>query len=86
MRCKRCQPIWITQGLNLQNRSGMSHKTLLTLFTLLAEPDCDFASERTKEALRAWWEQGLVFGTPKGVVQRSVYDASRERIWHLAFL
>ncbi|MBC8081959.1 MAG: hypothetical protein H7Z21_02000 [Hymenobacter sp.] len=50
---------------------------------MLAELERAFVSERTKEGLRAWREQGIVLSKPEAAVQRSMYDADRERILHL---
>ncbi len=82
---KSCRLILIKQNLDLdpQNHRDMTHKILLTIFAMLAELERDFVSERTKEGLRARRAQGVVLGKPKGVVQKSMYDADRERILHL---
>lgn len=50
---------------------------------MLAELERDFISERTKEGLRARKAKGIKLGKPKGVIQASVYDKDKEKIFHL---
>jgi putative DNA-invertase from lambdoid prophage Rac len=60
----------------------MSSKIIVTVFSLLAELERDFISLRTKEALSAK-SQGITLGKPKGTIQKSKFDADRERIEEL---
>ena len=82
---KQCQLILIKQSLeiNPRNHRDMTSKILLTVFSMMAELERDFVSERTKEGLRARKEQGIVLGKPKGVVQASIYDSDHDKIKHL---
>jgi DNA invertase Pin-like site-specific DNA recombinase len=82
---KGCRLILIKQGLDLDpgNQHELTNKVLLTVFSMMAELERDFISERTKEGLRARRERGIVLGKPKGVIQRSIYDKDRAKIVHL---
>jgi len=82
---KQCRLILVKQGLDIdpKNQHEMTNKVLLTVFSMMAELERDFVSERTKEGLRARKEQGIVLGKPKGVIQKSIYDKDREKIVHL---
>jgi DNA invertase Pin-like site-specific DNA recombinase len=53
------------------------------LFSLFAELERDLVSLRTKEALAAKKSQGILLGKPKGTIQKSKFDADRERIEEL---
>lgn len=53
------------------------------VFSMLAELERDFISERTKEGLKARKAKGIILGKPKGVLQASKYDQDRERIFDL---
>lgn len=85
---KKCRVVLIKQGLNLDpaNRHDMANKVLLTVFSMVAELERDFISERTKEGLRAQKEKGIKLGKPMGTVQKSVYDKDRKRIFELEML
>jgi DNA invertase Pin-like site-specific DNA recombinase len=48
------------------------------LFSLFAELERDLISQRTKEALAVKKGQGVTLGKPKGVVQKSQFDAQPE--------
>jgi putative DNA-invertase from lambdoid prophage Rac len=61
----------------------MSSKIIVTVFSLLAELERDLISMRTKEALSAKKSQGVTLGKPKGTIQKSKFDADRERIEEL---
>ncbi|KTD59732.1 hypothetical protein Lsai_0376 [Legionella sainthelensi] len=50
---------------------------------MLAELERDFISERTKKGVRARAAKGIKLGKPKGVIQDSMYDQDREKIFHL---
>jgi len=76
---KQCRQILVKPGPHLdpRNHGDMTPKILLTISVMLAELERNFVSERPKQGLRARREQGTVLGKPKGVVQRSMYDADR---------
>lgn len=61
----------------------MTNKILITVFSMLAELERDFISERTKEGLRASVAKGVKLGKPKGTIQGSMYDKDREKIFNL---
>ena len=61
----------------------MTNKILLTIFSMVAELERDFISERTKEGLRARKEMGIKLGKPKGVIQKSIYDQDKEKVFQL---
>ena len=62
IKVKQCQLILVKQGLDLNpsNKNDMTNKILLTIFSMMAELERDFISERTKEGLRARKEQGII--------------------------
>jgi len=82
---KKCRLICVKQGLDVDpgNQHEMTTKVLLTVFSMMAELERDFISERTREGLRARKERGIVLGKPKGVIQKSIYDVDRAKIEHL---
>jgi DNA invertase Pin-like site-specific DNA recombinase len=61
----------------------MSSKVIITVFSLLAELERDLISMRTREALAAKKSQGISLGKPKGTIQKSKFDADRDRIEEL---
>lgn len=82
---KQCRLILVKQGLDLDptNQNDMTNKILLTIFSMMAELERDFISERTKEGLQARREQGITLGKPKGVIQKSMYDSHKIQIAEL---
>jgi len=65
------------------NTNDMTNKILITIFSMLAELERDFISERTKEGLNALKNRGIKLGKPVGTIQNSMYDKDKERIFHL---
>jgi DNA invertase Pin-like site-specific DNA recombinase len=57
--------------------------TMITMLSLFAQMERSMISRRTKEALAAKKAQGIVLGKPKGTIQRTQFDAERERIVEL---
>lgn len=82
---KQSRLILIKQNLDLNPnvKSNLSNKVLITTFSMLAELERDFISERTKEGLRACVAKGIKLGKPKGIIQSSMYDKDKEKILHL---
>lgn len=82
---KQARLILIKQNLDLNPtaKSNVANKVLITIFSMLAELERDFISERTKEGLRARVAKGIKLGKPKGVIQASMYDKDKEKILHL---
>lgn len=82
---KQSRLILIKQNLDLnpKDRNNITNKVLITVFSMLAELERDFISERTKEGLRARVAKGIKLGKPKGILQKSMYDQDREKIFHL---
>tara|TARA_B100000586_G_C20111441_1_gene430154 strand:- start:2466 stop:3098 length:633 start_codon:yes stop_codon:yes gene_type:complete len=82
---KRCRIIIVKQNIDInpKNRSDMTNKVLITIFSMVAELERDFVSERTKEGLLARKAKGIKLGKPKGVIQQSKYDTDKDRIFHL---
>lgn len=82
---KQARLILIKQNLDLNPaaKSNVANKVLITIFSMLAELERDFISERTKEGLRARVAKGIRLGKPKGVIQASMYDKDKEKILHL---
>jgi DNA invertase Pin-like site-specific DNA recombinase len=84
-REKQARLILIKQNLDLNpnDTNNITNKVLITVFSMLAELERDFISERTKEGLRAIVAKGIRLGKPKGTLQDSMYDKDREKIFHL---
>lgn len=73
--------IVLKQNLDLtQAKNDMTSKILVTVFSMLAELERDLISSRTREALAAKKAAGVKLGKPKGTVQKSKFDADREKI------
>jgi DNA invertase Pin-like site-specific DNA recombinase len=72
--------------LDKNNINDMQNKVMLTMFSLMSELERDFISARTKEALKARKDSGMVLGKPKGVIQSSMYDTDAGRIGELVNL
>ena len=53
------------------------------MFSLFADLERDLISMRTKEALRLKKSQGMKLGKPKGTIQKSKFDADKEKIKEL---
>ena len=69
--------------MNPEAKTNPTNKILITVFSMLAELERDFISERTKEGLRARVAKGIKLGKPKGTIQSSMYDKDKEKIFHL---
>ena len=82
---KRCRLILVKQDLDIdpKNQHEMTNKILLTVFSLMAELERDFVSERAKEGLRACREHGVILGKHRGVIQKSIHDKDRGKVVHL---
>jgi len=82
---KQSRLILVKQNMDLnpKDQNNIAQKVLITVFSMLAELERDFISERTKEGLKARAAQGIKLGKPKGVIQASMYDPDKERILHL---
>lgn len=82
---KQARFVCIKQQLDLDsnNNNDITNKVLITMFSMLAEIERDFVSERTKEALKGLKTKGIKLGKPKGIIQASMYDKDKDRIMHL---
>ena len=82
---KQARLILIKQNLDLNpnDRNNITNKVLITVFSMLAELERDFISERTKEGLRARVAKGIKLGKPKGTIQASMYDKDKDQILEL---
>jgi DNA invertase Pin-like site-specific DNA recombinase len=85
VRSKQARLILIKQNLDMnpRNQDSLTNKVLITVFSMIAELERDFISERTKEGLNARKAKGIKLGKPKGTLQASMYDVDREKIFHL---
>ncbi len=82
---KHARVIFIKQSLDMNplNKNSLTNKVLITVFSMIAELERDFISERTKAGLDARKEKGIKLGKPKGGIQASMYDPDREKILDL---
>lgn len=82
---KQARLILVKQNIDInpKDNKNLTNKVLVTIFSMLAELERDFISERTKEGLRARVAKGIKLGKPKGVIQSSMYDKDKEKILHL---
>ena len=82
---KKNRLILIKQNLDMNpgNMNNLTNKVLITVFSMIAELERDFISERTKEGLNARKAKGIKLGKPKGVLQSSMYDQDADKILHL---
>lgn len=82
---KQVRLILIKQNLDLNptDRNNITNKVLITVFSMLAELERDFISERTKEGLRARAAKGIKLGKPLGTIQASMYDKDKDKIQQL---
>lgn len=82
---KQSRLILVKQNLDLnpKDKNNIANKVLITVFSMIAELERDFISERTKEGLRARVEKGVKLGKPKGTLQDSMYDKDQEKIFEL---
>lgn len=69
--------------LNIRDKNHVANKVLITVFSMMAELERDFVSERTKEGLRARVAKGIKLGKPKGTLQDSMYDKDQGKIFEL---
>jgi DNA invertase Pin-like site-specific DNA recombinase len=85
VRNKQARLILIKQNLDMNpnNQDSLTNKVLITVFSMIAELERDFISERTKEGLNARKAKGIKLGKPKGTLQNSMYDVDKEKIFHL---
>ncbi len=82
---KKARLILVKQNLDLnpEAKTNPTNKILITVFSMLAELERDFISERTKEGLWARVAKGIKLGKPKGTLQASMYDKDKEKNFHL---
>jgi len=82
---KQSRLVLIKQNLDLNpnDSKNITNKVLITVFSMLAELERDFISERTKEGLKARAAKDIKLGKPKGTVQASMYDKDKDKILEL---
>lgn len=82
---KNARLVCIKQNIDIDpnNRQDPVNKILVTIFSMMAELERDFISERTKAGLQARKERGIKLGKPKGTIQNSMYDKDKDRIFEL---
>jgi DNA invertase Pin-like site-specific DNA recombinase len=79
---KKIKVIILKQGIEINGRSDIQSKTMITLFGLFAEIERDLISERTKAGLARARAEGKLLGRPKGI-GKSTLDGNEERIKEL---
>ena len=82
---KEARLLVIKQNLDLNpnQKHNVTNKILITVFSMLAELERDFISDRTKEGLRARVAKGIKLGKPKGTLQKTMYDDNKQKIFDL---
>lgn len=78
---KKVKVIILKQGMEINGKSDIQSKTMITLFSLFAEIERDLISERTKAGLARAKADGKLLGRPKGLGKSSLdgkEDAIRE--------
>lgn len=82
---RKSRLVLVKQNLDVDpnNQKDLTNKILITIFSMMAELERDFISERTKEGLQARKAKGIKLGKPKGTIQASMYDPDRAKIFHL---
>ena len=82
---KGVKTVLIKQNLviNAGNKTDMTTKIMVTLFSLFAELERDLISIRTKEALAGRKKAGVILGRRKGSLSKSKYDAHTDKIIEL---
>lgn len=85
---KHARLILIKQNIDINphEKHSMQTKVLIAVFSMVAELERDFISERTKEGLKARKARGISLGKPKGTIQGSMYDKDKKKIFHLSEL
>ena len=74
--------IIIAQNLKIKPNDRLS-QVIISIFKLAVKLEKDLMSLRTKEALANKKLQGQVLGKPKGTIQKSKFDAQRDKIEEL---
>jgi DNA invertase Pin-like site-specific DNA recombinase len=77
---KNVRLIAIKEGLNIKGKHDVQSKTMVTLFSLLAEVERDLISSRTKAGLAARKSEGVKLGRPKGSLGKSKLDKHMDKI------
>ncbi len=82
---KEARLLVIKQNLDInpQQKHDVTNKILVTVFSMLAELERDFISERTKEGLRARAVKSIKLGKPVGTLQKTMYDSDKQKIFDL---
>ena len=72
--------VCLKEGIQLNGRTDIRNKVMLTMFSLFAEIERDLISERTKEGLARARAQGKLLGRPKGTLGKSKLDGKEKEI------
>ena len=72
--------ISIKESIQLNGRSDIQTKVMITMFSLFAEIERDLISERTKEGLSRARAEGKLLGRPKGSIGKSKLDGKEKEI------
>lgn len=64
----------IRQNLDLKGPDDVQSKVTISVFSMLAQLEKDLISARTKKALAARREEGMILGRPKGSLGKSKLD------------
>ena len=69
--------------MTINGTQDIQTKVLVTMFSLLNELERDLLSNRTKIALAALKQNGIVLGRPKGSLGKSKLDGKQEQVQEL---
>ena len=80
---KKVRLISIKQNLDLTGKNDITSKVMVTMFSLFSELERDMISQRTKNALAAKKEAGVILGRPTGSQSPNKLDDKKEEILKL---
>jgi DNA invertase Pin-like site-specific DNA recombinase len=77
---RKVRVVCLKENINLNGKTNIQSKVMITMFSLFAEIERDLISERTKEGLARARAQGKLLGRPKGTLGKSKLDGKEQEI------
>lgn len=77
---RKVRVVCLKENINLNGKTNIQNKVVITMFSLFAEIERDLISERTKEGLARARAQGKLLGRPKGTLGKSKLDGKEQEI------